>query len=286
MSSPHADTHPVHPGGSSLQGPHRVEAFAKCPQLEAFAHELHLRLVHDKLATAVGTLVHAGLAYRYGVLLPQRPSWLVYADGYECMRRIATRPDFLELALTLFSAYEAHYSVNVWRPVLVEEQLVVTFPNGEPYSCRVDMLVDWGGRLFVVDHKVHGKWSSSMLADYGHDRQMHTNVAIARACGYNVEGIVLNVIERCMPTPKFHRELVQLNPTFYANLGTSTDWYLRQMKEVRERFPDPTQRPRNSASCRGRFGFCDFHSLCRGEENWHDFHVPAEYLNSRLRKGT
>lgn len=146
----------IWPGGPSSQGPHRVEAFATCPQLEAFSHDLHLRPSIEKDALMIGTLVHVGTAYRYGLMLSPRPDWLVYPDARTAIWTLgwgSGRGDAAAEALRIFDAYEAFYKVNVWRPLLVEHQFKVEM-EGEPYTARIDLLaVDEYGQVALIDHK-------------------------------------------------------------------------------------------------------------------------------------
>lgn len=287
MSSPRRDAPIVHPGGPSLQGPHRVEAFGSCPQLEALAHELHLRPVIEKLPTKVGTLVHAGLAYRYAAMLSERPDWFVYRDGYEAIAVLgADRPEFCDLAMRIFAAYEQHYAVNTWQPVLVEHQFVVQFANGEPYSARTDLLAVEAGEYVLIDHKTVGKVAASLGASYAADRQMLTGLAIARACGYDVRRVVINAMSREMPVPTFRRFDVPISDVAFARLGSDTAYYLERMKEVRVSHPDPLNRPRNWGACMRKYGQCDFFDFCTGRAGLEQYQVPDEYKNGREKAGT
>lgn len=287
MSSPRRDKPVVWPGGPSLQGPHRVGAFAMCPQLEAWSQELHLRPILEKPATFIGTLVHAGLAYRYAAQLAQRPEWFVYKDGYEAINMLgATQPDMRDCALNMFAAYEEKYRNDSWRAVLVEHQFVVHFPNGEPYSARTDLLVWDDGEYVLVDHKSVGKLSGTIRGKYSTDRQMMTGLALSRACGYDVRHIVINALTREMPFPNFKRYYIDVNPAAYASLGRDTLYTLDRMAEVRRQFPNPADRPRNWDACLTKWGFCDYFGLCTGTGGMHDFHVPEEYKDGRQKKGT
>jgi hypothetical protein len=272
MSTPHSD--PAHrqevitPGGLSVQGPHRVESFAKCPQMEAFGHELHLRSIYPREATDVGVLWHDGLAYHYAAQLPVKPDWYVYKDSSEIIeRRGATMPrSFVDTALAMMAKYREAYAVDDLHPILIEHQFVVTFPNGEPYSCRTDLLAwQWvtvpepRWRCVVVDHKNVGKMGNES-AKYYLDRQMVTNLALARAHGYPVEAVLVNVQSR--RTYECRRFEVPINPIHYNRLFADTIYFLDQMKAVRQTHLDQSNRPRNTAACVGKFGQCDYYSLC------------------------
>lgn len=290
MSSPRHDgpilaAEVVAPGGLSLQGPHRVEAFATCPQLEAFAHELHLRSIFPKEPTDVGVLWHAGLAYHYAKGLNPRPPWYVYSDGFECIERMgATKPrEFIDTARRMLEAYQLAYVTDAFTPLLVEHQFVVYFPNGEPYSCRSDT-VGWmdygtpGQRLVVMDHKGVGRMGNEG-AKYAIDSQMATNLALARACGYDIKEIVINAQSR--RTYECRRFTVPINSAAYARIGSDVQYYLDQMKAIRQSHPDPMNRPRNRGACVRKYGPCEFIELCWGGAGMDQFHVPADHVRKR-----
>jgi hypothetical protein len=254
----------VWPGGSSLQGPHRVEAFALCPQLEGFGYDVHLRRLIEHDATLIGTLVHAGLAYRYGALLPQRPDWFVYPDGRHAIWTLGVgsgRQDAAEEALRVFDAYEAYRTVNTWHPLLVEHQFVVQM-EGEPYSCRIDLLAIENGEVVLIDHKTQNKLNRQTAKYYKADRQMMTGLALARAHGWDVRRVVINALSKEYPTPRFERFDVGISELAYNRLGEDTRYFLKQMKAVRIEYPDPMLRPRNTGSCLRKYGPCDFIPLC------------------------
>lgn len=287
MSSPRRDSSIVWPGGSSLNGPHAVGAFALCRQLHAYAHVLHLRPMLKKQSTEVGNLIHAGLAYRYGAMLPEKPDWYVYTDGYEAISTLGARyPNYMETALTIFDAYQRYYAVNVWTPVAVEHQFVVQFEHG-PYSCRTDLLAIEDGRYVIVDHKSVGKIAANTGQRYATDYQMLTNLAITRALGYPVERVVINAMSREMPNPAFARFDVPINEVFYNRLGVDTAYYISEMRRIEKEFPDPRSRPRNPDACVSKvYGICDFHGLCSGTQDEVEFEVPENYTHGRQVRGT
>lgn len=286
MSAPHRDRSIVWPGGPSLCGPHAVASFATCPQLHAFSHELHLRPVISKQAAAVGTLLHAGLAYYYASNLQPWPDWFVYKDGHEAIKVLgADRPDFADLALRMFDGYVAQYTRCNWQPVLVEHQFVVDF-DGMPYSARIDLLVREGNDLVLVDHKSIGRISAGMGDGYEADWQMLTGLAQCRTAGYDVKRVVINAISREMPFPKYQRFIVPILPTAYNRLAKDIAYHLRQLKAVRAEFPDPRDRPRNGNACVGKYGKCDYFDVCQRGVGWEQLHVPSEYRDGREKAGT
>ena len=257
----------VWPGGTSLQGPHRVGAFCTCPQLESFSHELELRNNVQKDALVIGTLVHVGLAYRYGMMLPTKPSWLVYKDGREAIWTCGQEtPDMAVEALRIFDAYQAFYAMNTITPVAVEHQFVVNFDIGdgviEPYSCRTDLVGIENGQYVIYDHKVFRTIGRNTGYDHRADRQMLTNLALARAAGLPIERVVLNTMTKDMPEPRFCRFDIPISVKAYTELGADTLYWLRRMNETRRLYPDPMNRPKVLEACVRKYGRCDYQTLC------------------------
>jgi hypothetical protein len=274
------NTGAVWPGGSSKQGPHRVGAFDICAQLEAFGYELNLRPSIEKEATKIGTLVHVGLAYRYGSQLAtaHKPSWLVYPDGrYAIWICGQDRPDLAQEALRIYDAYCAHWDPLIasgvapaFRPLLIEHQFEVGFamPDGssEPYTARIDLLAEvvlpTGRELWLVDHKTGSKLTNHTGTSYRADRQMLTGLALCRAHGFNVNRVIINAMSREYPQPRFARFEVPISHEAYSRLGADTAYALERMNDVRKRFPDPNNRPRNYDACLRKYGRCDFWDVC------------------------
>jgi len=262
------DTHrmaPIFPGGASKQGPHRVGAFATCPQLEGFGYEVKLRSLYEKPATAIGTLFHVGLAYRYAMMMPKdkQPSWLVYPDARTALWTCGQdKPEAALEALRLFDAYQANYTTNIWLPLLVEHQFEVEM-EGEPYTARIDLLaVDCQtNEIVLIDHKSQAKLRAATATDYRADRQMLTGLALARSAGYDVRRVVINAASKEVP-PRFGRFDVPISEIAYSRLGEDTRHVLRQMKDTRARHPDPMNRPRNWDCCVRKYGICEYWNLC------------------------
>ncbi len=256
-----------------------------CPQLEAFSQELFLRPIVEKDATKIGTLVHVGCAYRYGMLLAQRPDWLVYKDGREAIWTCgADAPELATVALFIFDHYQQRYAVNTYQPLLVEHQFVVTL-EGEPYSARLDLLaIDVEtNEIILVDHKTKGYIKRETGYEYRADRQMLTQLALSRFYGYDVKRVVINAMTRPKSnklgfydlenfTPKFARFDVPISHLAYGRLWDDTVWALRNMKAVRIAYPDPMNRPRVYESCLRAYGACDFQPLCtEGPDKLNEF---------------
>lgn len=249
-----------------------LTAFINCPQLYAFGYEMGLGLEFEEPARKIGSLLHVGLAYRYGGLLEQKPSWMVYPGPREAIWTCGQNtPEAAIEALRLFDAYVEAYPQPQWRPLLVEHQFqtdLMIDGRTERYTLRVD-LVGYDvndGALTLVDHKSIGRMTAKVGQRYTVDREMLTGLALCRAAGLDIERVVINAISKERP-PRFGLFDVALSPEAYARLGTETVDWIRRLRQVAADHPDPTERPRAYENCMGKYGVCDFYSVCAHSKN-------------------
>jgi len=243
-------------------GPHRVQAFAACAQLESFFYELRLRKVISDPAPFIGTVYHVLAAYWYAALLEPKPAWYVYPDPWTAARTLgAARMDLVAEAERLFAAYIEKWprGADPWRPVLVEFQFV-SHAEGEPYSTRVDMLA-WEDTVGHVLTNFKTAARPTNAASYIADRQVLTEIAESRAAGYDVQRFyIAETVKSDPPDPR--RVPIGVSALMYSRLARDTGYYLRERQRVIAEYPDPWDRPRNMDACRGRFRICDFWPLC------------------------
>jgi len=254
-----------------------------CPQLETFGYELGLRQVVRDPYTFLGSLYHVALAYWYALLLQVKPAWYVYASPEEAVRACGhDRLDLVDDALELFTVYTRTYprESDPWQPVLVEMQLVST-AEGEVYSTRLDMLAwDPAVGYVLTNHKANAR--ETKAAAYYTDVQVLTEIAQARASGYDVKKYYINemvkkVVRRKGTTPpRAHRIPVNVSPVAYARIAADMGYYLRARQHVVVEFPDPMNRPRNYGACHGKYRLCDFYALCAdGPARLHEYYVES-----------
>lgn len=245
-------------------------AFCTCPQLHGLGYEMGLKAADEKPARKIGTLVHVGLAYRYGALLPQKPDWMVYPDPRTALWTVADGDiEAGTEALRIFDEYQKFYPIeqNYWKPLLVEHQFEIIIDiDGTPekYTLRIDLLAEdmRDGALVVVDHKSAFKLTKNVGYSYRADREMLTALAMCHANGYQPNRIVINAMTKERPEPKFGRYDVPLSTEAFSRLGADTVHWIRQIRAMRQSHPDPTSRPRAYEQCVRKYGVCDMWPIC------------------------
>lgn len=262
---------PIWPGDKNVRGPgpYRLDSFASCPQAEGFGYEARLTPLLSRDAMEIGSLVHAALAYHYGVKLTQRPQWFVYTDPYQAVDQLAValgRPDLIDLAKMIYAWYAYQYQNDIWNPVLVEHQFQWNLGGEKFFTGRIDLIAEEYGDLVLIDHKIKGTLPRSTGYLLSMDRQMMTNLVLARANGYDIKRVYINGITRGgkptpLSTPAFGRFAVPISAEAYSHFAQDTTYYLAQREAIKAAFPDPMNRPRNTKACYGQFK-CEFIPLC------------------------
>lgn len=251
-------------------------AFLICPQYHGFGYEMGLRPVEDKEALILGSLVHVGLAYHYGLRMNPRPEWMVYPTPVDPDPRVALwtcgqdNLDIAQKALNLFDEYVAFYNVPTLQPILIEHQFdSILDIDGVPekYTLRIDLLATdtTTNELVLVDHKSVYKFSKWTGVDYRTDREMLTGLALCRAYGYDVKRVIINGMQKGTkenPKPRFQRFDVPVSEDAYNRLGGDIMHGIRMMRLTKQAYPDPTNRPRTSESCVRKFGRCQYYPVC------------------------
>ncbi len=249
-----------------------IGAFLTCKQLHGFGYQMGLKSSDEKAARKVGTLVHVGLAYRYGALLPEKPDWMVYPDARTALWTIAQGDvEAGTLALQVFDAYQAHYPIeqNYLKPVLVEHQLeAVMDVDGVPerYTLRIDLLAEdtRDGALVLMDHKTIYKLSRNIGTSYRADREMLTGLGLCNLNGYYPKRVVINAMTKGFQgqQPQFERYDVPISIEALSHIGEDTVHAIRELRAIQVSHPDPARRPRTLESCLRKYGACDFGPIC------------------------
>jgi hypothetical protein len=158
--------------GASPRGVHRLELVKRCPQLFAYRHILKLDLgSRDPLVR--GSLLHIGLAHHYAreKAANEGTNPDVFYEPLDAIERAA--PLFgadgerlKPIALAGVKGYIAHYAVEAFTIVSVEE-LVVTTVGGYPLTARWDLVTqDRAGKFWIYDHKGTGSIDAKSSGRY------------------------------------------------------------------------------------------------------------------------
>lgn len=187
---------------TSLLTHSRIKSYRTCPRLHHLRYELGYRPAREADALRFGTLVHKGLE-----------AWWRAKDGERLEAGIAAIADHPEeteraKARALVSGYDAKWSGERFEVLAVEQEFAFPLVNpstGEPVADwmvagKMDAVArDAAGRTLVVEHKTSSTDFSAGSA-YAQKLRLDSQVSIyfagAAALGYDVEGVLYDVIAK------------------------------------------------------------------------------------------
>jgi len=141
-----------------------MEAFNKCPRLYQLKHIEGWRSKGTSPALSFGELCHLGLAVWYETKDRDAAIQAMFDMDYP-----SVEGDYRtkERAILTIVEYIAHYETDEhWHIHQTETPFEVRDSQGFRWSGKMDLLVEWNDRLWVVDHKTHrasdglGRWTS------------------------------------------------------------------------------------------------------------------------------
>ena len=112
--------------------------------------------------------------------------------------------------------------------------------------------------LWAVDHKTAARLSGNSVAGYRHDGQALSIVATLRAAGVPVRGFIPNVVTKTA-TVRIVRDYVEFTEEETSAWAADLAYW---QKAIRGRVARRGPWPRTPTACQGRYGLCEFLSLC------------------------
>lgn len=239
--------------GPSSAGYHRLAQFVQCPQRFAYRWVLGFTMPVEGDATGIGTVLHELLR-----------GWYLGLMGEESLEGLAPRYQrFIPRAIDLFVKYCARYPTEPWTVLDAEREIEVKL-NECRLTRRLDLIVEQGGKVYVVDHKTAGRVASRIRSaplDWSLATQEIAGEAVLPgAYGLEWGGFILNVIGTGNEGAEFRRQTIRFPPHFLVSIPRSLYWYLQRIDALAE--TDPWCYPRSGA-CEGRYGMCEYLDLCR-----------------------
>lgn len=274
---------PVLDTGSSRRGSHRVSDWS-CHRYFAYRELLHLRPVKEPEAKAVGTVFHIGGAWRDLALMGDPRAAGV--DPVEMMRCAPPRVAFaFEKARELFEAWRDRWKNEQYRPVTVEREFAALV-GGFLHTQRFDTLAIWqtstGPKIVNVDRKTAGGELKYAHLDYARDLQTCSAELFGRNVlskpqphGFGIPwgGTMLDFIGKRDPID-FRRVWLTVQPLVVEEARQMIAETNAEIEAEAASGKDPWEYRCNLSQCRGRYGWCEFLSLCQNGKRALD-----EYVN-------
>lgn len=254
--------------GSSRRGSHRVSDWS-CRRYFAYREILRLRPRREPEAKAAGTVFHIGSAWR-DLILSGEPR-AAGVDPIEMMRTAPSRVAFaFELALKLYRAWADAHRNETYRVLSVETEYAGTI-GGYLHTQRFDTVASYRGKVIVIDRKTAGGDVKYAHLDYKMDVQMCSAEIFGRnvlsqppprGFGLPWGGIMLDVVGKRDPT-EFARPWLTITDQSVRDAKMQIAETNAEIEACAAEQRDPWDYRPNRALCRGRYGWCEFLSLCQ-----------------------
>lgn len=132
------------------------------------------------------------------------------------------------------------------------------------WSGKIDRLVEFDGRRWVMDHKTTSMGGPTFYADFELAQQMIGYVWAAKTItAWKIEGAIIDALE-CRRITKTGKGV-----TFERQFYSYQDWHLREWEEdVRSQISSFVDQlvvgyfPKKTKWCMGKYGACPYHDVC------------------------
>ena len=284
--------------GASSRGSHQLATSAECKRKWAFHYRKKLKILGEPKFRLGGTLIHSSLAILYGQRLIDNggkiPDWWKDESlDVQLAKEGAGYPELIQYAREIYDAYEKMWwqgaAAEPWEPTHVEEEFRATVgeldPGGEDrtldsevVTCRTDLVVRHKdtGHLWIVDHKTKGGGYGGKGADrlpawgdggeYALSWQANINLHLIRLRlpHENVRGFIVNRVKR-MPPYDFDRHILHVSPEVYKTVPSVVRAQVATEREIDQMLAAGKHPPPSYWTCMGRFGWCDYISICNAD---------------------
>jgi hypothetical protein len=284
--------------GRSTRGWSYYGRWSECHRLWAFDN-LYPPAAHapqNARGASLGTLEHALLARHYLIELgfTQPTVEQIVSENSKGMD-----PEDVNLGLTRYAQYVARFAVDEWTPLHVEQEYMVgvkrdrNLPGNGPatvrvvpahtpgsalYTSRLDLVVLWNDKVWIVDHKTGARVGREAGLDYSMSGQVHGFYHLGRFhFGDRFGGVLLNFIQthagvkfkRKQPHPA--PDMVQRHPWTVLAIASEIELWTRNVQaQAAAEGRQPTGWDFRSASspsiCVSKWGACPYLTHCRWGE--------------------
>ncbi len=265
-------------------------AASGCDRNFALRYILGLRIVHEPPFRLVGTLIHTCLSHHYAAMMPKekQPEWFQPGQLDAWLNSQGNgQPDAIRTAKEVYLYYKNQTAGDSITPLFVEDEFSASLgeldPNG-PYpelndqrvSCRVDLVAQMNGMVWIIDHKcTSGGWNSERLGRWQDDGEykmsfqamMNLHILRRRLPEMGIEpprGFIIQRIKR-KPPFDFDRNVIDIPTKAYEDAPKSARHLLRREMEIRKMVKDGVKPLPNFGRCYHRYGKCDYWNICTAD---------------------
>lgn len=270
-------------GSSGPDGASAATSFKSCPRQYALSYEAPNAARSDSPATALGTLVHAGLAQHYARILARQhgadpAAYMSPDEAIEAHRsKGLLYANQAAQAQKLVVGHEAKWAnlESRWTILGVEYLFAVDFTvdgHTAKRTGRADLVFSSAGRFYLLDHKTAGRITATTAQEYGRsDQFLALQYAGIEAWGEAFGGVVCNLIQS--DGERYIRPPLPPVAGFLRDYPASVVYYAKLRDQLRAAGKPPAEWPAAISlhACRNRYADCPHLQAC----TWGGLTEPA-----------
>ena len=288
------------PGGASSRGPHRLADAMLCERKWRWRYLEGFDAKEEPPYRRIGTAFHLCASYYWASQLTVRPAWFAETPLREALvEAVQGDSEMLARVTGMFTAWRRYMTAYPRKPVAVEEELFLKLPNGEIVTCRVDLIAEENGWIWVYDIKTtaRGGWGSEGASErlprwqengpYALDWQSLIVLRAARAKfgADRVRGYMLDRVKQTEPFD-FDTPIVDVPLEPYEEAVETAMLACAREHEHRTNAFAGKYPVGNFAGCYHGGAACDYRYVCRSPRAARvqlldeDFHHPAAEVST------
>lgn len=253
----------------------------RCARLYEYSALRGLVAPGTSAALQFGSLIHAGLE-----------AWYRTRDPNKALAAIRDFEDFEEIpdefrtrgrALVTIAEYIDWWGENeLWwgKDVLfTETPFTIRDATGFRYGGRIDLIVMYHGKPWVVDHKTTSRGGSSWWNQFEISPQMAGYVwAGAQLHGEPIAGVIINRLlihkNKKPASEQFQRK------AFYFEEYKLEEWKQAKIEQYHliKQQQDAGHFPMRTRACVEKYGTCQFHQICTTKPELRERLIESHYV--------
>jgi ATP-dependent exoDNAse (exonuclease V) beta subunit len=179
----------------------QLATFLSCRMKAKIRYEDELVSAKRTDALYFGTLVHSYLEGYYHAVKADKP-YLHELGGYKDIEEGMLKAQALEAVKGYMARYPMGREQRDFSPMIVEGEFSLDIGDGVTLAGKIDLLVQSDDRYWLVDHKTSSQPIGDFVDTAAMSLQGHLYCLAAKAKGYDVAGMVYNVIQKPAFRPK------------------------------------------------------------------------------------
>jgi len=256
-----------------------MSTFLRCPKRYYFRMVRHLVGLKPPTAAEFGRCIHAALDTWFATHDKKLAKAVFEKIWPETM---ADNKRNLAVGLKLLDLYAEKYDHEGFKVLATEQTFDLPLFDDINLVGRIDKIIDWGGAIYVLDHKTTSRLGYEYFYKIKPNIQFDGYIYAAKKLGYDkCDGVVLDalLVAKGLLTLSQLAKLTPLARDISERTEKDLKKYLRNVRRIIdniERGYSTGVWIENTEGCCD-FGECPYRRLCKEDEDLHERIMTSEY---------